>query len=63
MTDSKLETWEASRDIAAELEQSVREMLAGQGAEVFIGRRQDRDRNCRMRPEVLSGLADIDSVT
>lgn len=36
LSDSELAAWEASRDIAAELEMSVREMLAGQGAEVSI---------------------------
>lgn len=101
MTDSELETWQASRDIAAELEQSVQEMLAGQGAEVSIsrvvsarmksglsqarfaallgvsvrtlqeweqGRRQPSGAAktlitiAEMRPEVLSELADMDSV-
>lgn len=33
---NELEAWEASRDIAAELEVSVREMLACQGTEVPI---------------------------
>lgn len=36
LSDNELETWETSRDIAAELEQSVREMLTGQGTEVSI---------------------------
>ncbi|MDP2787335.1 MAG: helix-turn-helix domain-containing protein [Pseudomonadota bacterium] len=36
LPDKELEAWEASRDIAAELEQSVREMLAGQGADVPV---------------------------
>lgn len=36
LSDKELEAWEASRDIAAELEQSMREMLAGQGTEVSI---------------------------
>ena len=36
LSDNELEAWEASRDIAAELEISVREMLAGQGTEVSI---------------------------
>ena len=36
LSDKELKAWEASRDIAAELEQSVREMLAGQGTEVSI---------------------------
>ena len=36
LSDNELEAWEASRDIAAELEESVREMLADQGAEVAI---------------------------
>ena len=36
LSDNELEAWEASRDIAAELEESVREMLASQGAEVSI---------------------------
>jgi len=101
MTDSELEAWEASRDIAAELEQSVQEMLAGQGAEVSVsrvvsarmksgmsqarfaallgvsvrtlqeweqGRRQPSGAAktliaiAEMRPEVLSELADMDSV-
>ncbi len=29
LSDSELDAWEASRDTAAEQEQSVREMLAG----------------------------------
>lgn len=36
LSDNELEAWEASRDIASELEASVRGMLAGQGAEVPI---------------------------
>lgn len=36
ISDDELEAWEASRDIAAELEISVREMLASQGTEVPI---------------------------
>lgn len=36
LSDSELDAWEASRDIAAELEQSVREMLAGQGEAVPV---------------------------
>ncbi len=36
LSDNDLEAWEASRDIAAELEMSVREMLVGQGTEVSI---------------------------
>jgi putative transcriptional regulator len=36
LSDNELEAWEASRDIAAELEISVREMLAGQGTEVSV---------------------------
>lgn len=36
LTDKELAAWEASRDIAAELDQSVREMLAGQGTEVPV---------------------------
>lgn len=36
LTDRELEAWEDSRDIAAELEQSVREMLAGQGEAVPV---------------------------
>ncbi len=31
LPDAELEAWESSRDIAAELEQSVREMLDGKG--------------------------------
>ncbi len=34
LSDSELDAWEVSRDIAAELEQSVCEMLAGQGEAV-----------------------------
>ncbi len=34
LSDAKLQAWESSRDIAAELEQSVREMGAGKGAVV-----------------------------
>jgi putative transcriptional regulator len=36
LSDKALEAWEASRDIAEELEQSVREMLAGQGTVVAV---------------------------
>lgn len=36
LSDSELAAWEASRDIAAELEQSLREMLAGQGTAVPV---------------------------
>ncbi len=36
LSDKELEAWESSRDIAAELKQSVREMLAGQGTEVPV---------------------------
>jgi putative transcriptional regulator len=36
LSDAELETWESSRDIAAELEQSVHEMLAGKGAVVPV---------------------------
>lgn len=36
LTDRELEAWEGSRDIAAELEQSVREMLDGQGEAVPV---------------------------
>jgi putative transcriptional regulator len=36
LSDAELETWESSRDIAAELEQSVHEMLAGNGAVVPV---------------------------
>jgi len=36
LSDNELEAWEASRDISAEMEMSVCEMLAGQGAEVPI---------------------------
>ncbi len=36
LSDAKLEAWESSRDIAAELEQSVREMLAGKGTVVAV---------------------------
>ncbi|BAN35764.1 XRE family transcriptional regulator [Sulfuricella denitrificans skB26] len=32
LSDAELEAWESSRNIGAELEQSVREMLAGNGA-------------------------------
>lgn len=33
-TDTELAAWEATRDIGAELEQSVKEMLAGMGKAV-----------------------------
>ena len=36
LSDAKLEAWESSRDIAAELEQSVREMVAGKGTVVAV---------------------------
>lgn len=36
MGDNELLAWENARDLAAELEQSVREMLAGQGKAVEI---------------------------
>ena len=36
LSDAELEKWESSRDIAAELEQSVQEMLAGNGAVVPV---------------------------
>lgn len=36
MSDADLEKWESSRDIAAELEQSVKEMLAESGAAVAV---------------------------
>lgn len=36
LSDAKLQAWESSRDIAAELEQSVREMVAGKGAVVSV---------------------------
>ena len=36
MDDEALAAWENSRDMAAELEQSVREMLAGQGKAVTV---------------------------
>lgn len=36
LSDAKLEAWESSRDIAAELEQSVREMVAGKGTVVSV---------------------------
>lgn len=35
LTDAKLEAYEAERDLAAELLQSVREMKAGQGRVVY----------------------------
>lgn len=35
-TNTELEAWESSRDLAAELEQSIHEMLAGQGKAVEI---------------------------
>lgn len=34
MDDASLQEWENSRDMAAELEQSISEMLAGQGSSV-----------------------------
>lgn len=36
LSDAELEAWESSRDIGAELEQSVREMLAGKGTAVPV---------------------------
>lgn len=36
LSDAELGAWESSRDIAAELEQSIREMLAGKGAAVAV---------------------------
>ena len=36
LADAELEVWESSRNIGAELEQSVREMLAGTGAVVPV---------------------------
>lgn len=36
LSDAKLKAWESSRDIAAELEQSVREMIAGKGTVVAV---------------------------
>ncbi len=36
LTDEELARWEASRDMVAELEQSIREMNAGQYAEVAV---------------------------
>ena len=36
LSDAKLQAWESSRDIAAELEQSVREMVAGKGVIVSV---------------------------
>ena len=36
MDDEALAAWENARDMAAELEQSVREMLAGQGKAVTV---------------------------
>lgn len=36
LSDAKLKAWESSRDIATELEQSVREMVTGKGAVVSI---------------------------
>lgn len=101
LSDKELEAWEGARDIAAELKQSVREMLAEQGAEVPVspvvtarmksglsqarfaellgvsvrtlqeweqGRRQPSRAAktliaiARIRPEVLSELAGLDSV-
>jgi putative transcriptional regulator len=36
LSDAELEVWESARNIGAELEQSVREMLAGNGAVVPV---------------------------
>ncbi len=36
MDDKSLHAWESSRDMATELEQSVRKMLAGEGQAVVI---------------------------
>lgn len=36
LSDVELEAWESTRNIGAELEQSVREMLAGNGAVVPV---------------------------
>ncbi|WP_243405459.1 helix-turn-helix domain-containing protein [Solimicrobium silvestre] len=36
MSDKELVAWESSRDIAAELEQSINEMLTGQGKAIVI---------------------------
>jgi putative transcriptional regulator len=36
MGDKSLHAWEDSRDMAAELEQSINEMLAGQGTPVTV---------------------------
>lgn len=36
LSDAELEAWESTRNIGAELEQSVREMLAGNGAVVPV---------------------------
>lgn len=36
MDDKALRTWEDSRDLAAELEQSINEMLTGQGKAVAV---------------------------
>lgn len=36
LSDAELEAWESTRNIGAELEQSVREMLAGNGAIVPV---------------------------
>ena len=36
MSDASLEKWESSRDVAAEIEQSVKEILAESGASVAI---------------------------
>lgn len=36
MSDASLEKWESSRDVAAEIEQSVKEILAESGAAVAI---------------------------
>jgi hypothetical protein len=38
MTDEQLAVWESSRDLAKELEQSVLEMLAGEGKAIAIKR-------------------------
>lgn len=36
MDDQALHTWESSRDMAAELEQAINEMLTGQGQPVRL---------------------------
>jgi len=36
--DKALRAWESSRDLSAELEQSINEMLAGQGKPVAVSR-------------------------